>query len=190
MNKAESKYFNTAKLMNQAFIETLDKKEYEYITVKEICEKAGVNRSTFYLHYENMDDLLKESLEFINQKFADFYQQEDMEELQISTQNINELNFINSKKLVPYLNYIKENTTIFKLAIKKPYLMNSKKRYNSLYENIIEPILSRFNIEETEKTYITAFYLNGIVAVICKWIEKDFNKPIEYIVELLIKYCS
>ena len=32
-----------------------------YITVKEICEKAGVNRSTFYLHYENTTDLLQET---------------------------------------------------------------------------------------------------------------------------------
>lgn len=50
MNKFESKYFNTALLMNQALILLLEKKEFEYITVKEICEKAGVNRSTFYLH--------------------------------------------------------------------------------------------------------------------------------------------
>ena len=37
MNKAESKYYNTALLMNQALIELLNKKEYEFITIKEIC---------------------------------------------------------------------------------------------------------------------------------------------------------
>ena len=41
MNKSESKYYNTACLMDEAFILLLDKKDYEYITVKEICEKAG-----------------------------------------------------------------------------------------------------------------------------------------------------
>ncbi len=58
MNKSESKYYNTALLMNQALIEILNKKDYDYITIKEICKKAGVNRSTFYLHYDNIDDLL------------------------------------------------------------------------------------------------------------------------------------
>ena len=58
MNKSESKYYNTAMLMNSALVEILNKKEYEYITVKEICEKAGVNRSTFYLHYESMEEIL------------------------------------------------------------------------------------------------------------------------------------
>lgn len=65
MNKSESKYLNTARLMDEAFILLLDKKDYEYITVKEICAKAGVNRSTFYLHYETINDLLEESLEFL-----------------------------------------------------------------------------------------------------------------------------
>lgn len=63
MNKHESKYFNTALLMNEALIRSLDKKDYEYITVKEICDIAGVNRSTFYLHYETMEDLLLETIE-------------------------------------------------------------------------------------------------------------------------------
>ena len=39
MKKSESKYFNTAFRMDQAFLELLGKKDMEYITVKEICEK-------------------------------------------------------------------------------------------------------------------------------------------------------
>ena len=60
MNKNESKYFNTAMKMDEALITLLEKKDFEYITVKEICDTAGVNRSTFYLHYENTSDLLKD----------------------------------------------------------------------------------------------------------------------------------
>ena len=37
MNKNESKYFNTAIKMDQAFLELLEKKDFSYITVKEIC---------------------------------------------------------------------------------------------------------------------------------------------------------
>ena len=68
MNKSESKYYNTACLMDEALILLLEKKEYSFITIKEVCEKAGVNRSTFYLHYETMDDLLTESIRYIGNK--------------------------------------------------------------------------------------------------------------------------
>ena len=54
MNRSESRYFATATRMDEAFLALLAKKDFEYITVKEICEVAGVNRSTFYPHYETM----------------------------------------------------------------------------------------------------------------------------------------
>ncbi len=73
INKSESKYYNTALLMNQALIELLNKKDFEFITIKEICEKAGVNRSTFYLHYETIGDLLDECLENTNKKFVAYF---------------------------------------------------------------------------------------------------------------------
>ena len=35
----------------------LEKKEFAYITIRELCAAAGVNRSTFYLHYQDIYDL-------------------------------------------------------------------------------------------------------------------------------------
>ena len=57
MNKSESKYFYTASLMNQALLQLLEKKDLDYITITETTKKAGVNRSTFYLNYDNIYDL-------------------------------------------------------------------------------------------------------------------------------------
>ena len=69
MNRSESRYFATAARMDEAFLTLLAKKDFEYITVKEICEVAEVNRSTFYLHYETMSDLLSESVSRMNEQF-------------------------------------------------------------------------------------------------------------------------
>ena len=44
MNKNESKYFNTAIKMDEALITLLEKKDFEYITIKEICV-SGLFRS-------------------------------------------------------------------------------------------------------------------------------------------------
>ena len=69
MNKNKSKYFNTAKKMNDALISLLDTKSFENITIIDICKLAKVNRSTFYLHYQNMSDLLDEILENLNSSY-------------------------------------------------------------------------------------------------------------------------
>ena len=60
MNKSQSKYFNTAMKMDEALITLLEKKDFEFISIKEICDTAGVNRSTFYLHYDNTLDPVDE----------------------------------------------------------------------------------------------------------------------------------
>ena len=73
MNKAKSKYFNTALRLDEALIALLEQKDLEYITVKEICHQAGVNRSTLYLHYETIADLVGEALEMINRRFLSYF---------------------------------------------------------------------------------------------------------------------
>ncbi|MBR4409779.1 MAG: TetR/AcrR family transcriptional regulator, partial [Firmicutes bacterium] len=54
MNKHQKKYSNTAIKMNQALISLMEKQTFDSITIKALCEKAGINRSTFYSHYQNL----------------------------------------------------------------------------------------------------------------------------------------
>ena len=68
MKKNQSKYFFTSKLMNEALLSLLEKKPFDFITVTDITKKAGVNRSTFYLHYDNVYELLEETIENLNKK--------------------------------------------------------------------------------------------------------------------------
>lgn len=99
MNKYEIKYFNTSKKMNDALILLLLKKDFDYITIKDICQEAKVNRSTFYLHYENTYDLLEEVISNLNKSFKESFK--DVKPIDISISNIAELNFIDDKYLCP-----------------------------------------------------------------------------------------
>lgn len=54
---------------NSKLLALQEKKEFEYITVSEICEAVEVNRSTFYLHYENTADLLKATVRWLLDDF-------------------------------------------------------------------------------------------------------------------------
>ncbi|MCM1395846.1 MAG: TetR/AcrR family transcriptional regulator, partial [Corallococcus sp.] len=60
MNKFEIKYNNTAEKMRKALLTLIERKSFKDITISEICSVAKVNRTTFYLHYNNVLDLLTE----------------------------------------------------------------------------------------------------------------------------------
>lgn len=48
----------TRRAIQKAFVELLREKPFEKITVREIAERAEVNKSTFYAHYETLDALI------------------------------------------------------------------------------------------------------------------------------------
>lgn len=188
MNKHESKYFNTALLFNQALVEILNKKDYDFITINEICKKAGVNRSTFYLHYDNLDDLLCETIENINKKFVSYFPKNSEEVLKnINTSDINNLIFITPEFLIPYLNYIKENKIIYSVSIKHPTKMQSIEKYNLLNSKIIFPILKKFDIKENEFKFFSAYYINGISAIVNEWIKNNCKEDVDFVCNLITK---
>ena len=117
MNKNESKYFNTAVKMDKALLSLLEKKDFEFITIKEICDTAGVNRSTFYLHYDNTSDLLQEATKYIIETFLSYF---TIDTKPISNRysegELNNLIFITPEYLTPYLTFIKENKRLFKVS--------------------------------------------------------------------------
>jgi AcrR family transcriptional regulator len=55
----------TQSFIMDAFMALLEEKGFKSITVKEITQRAGVNRATFYAHYQDKFDLLNASLRAI-----------------------------------------------------------------------------------------------------------------------------
>lgn len=60
MSKNDTRVQFTKSVLKTALLELLHKKPISKISVKELCEKAGLNRSTFYLHYGEPNDVLRD----------------------------------------------------------------------------------------------------------------------------------
>ncbi len=187
MNKNESKYFNTAIKMDEALILLLEKKDFAYITVKELCKVAGVNRSTFYLHYENTSDLLKETTQYILDKHFAYYDVDKRDVVcRLESSEREGLIFISHEYLTPYLTFIKENRRIFKLAIKQFHVMNMEEVYGRMFKYIFEPILVRFKVPEKERPYVIKFYLMGVFAIVMEWLDDDCYDDIDLVIKVIV----
>ena len=187
MNKNESRYFNTAIRMDEALITLLEKKDFEYITIKEICDTAGVNRSTFYLHYENTFDLLKETTRYILDKHFAYYSSDTKEiTARFANAELKDLLFITSEYLVPYLTFIKDNRRIFRVSIKNFNSLSLNDVYRKMFEYIFNPILQRFNVPENKRSYMIKFYLTGVYAIVTEWLDRNCSDNMETITEVII----
>lgn len=182
MNKYESKYLYSASLMNQALLELLEKKDIEYITVSEITKKAGVSRTTFYLHYDNIYDLLNEITENKDKEFLNSFVGDGTPKLTSKSDAF----LLTEKYLIPYLKFCKTNKRLLKLVHQKPTLFENEKAYRKIYDAILYPAISLFLKDELEKTYNLEFFTQGVVGIIRKWIELDCETEINDIVKIII----
>lgn len=174
--------------MDEALLELLYRKEYEYITIKEICKKAEVNRSTFYLHYENMDDLLSECLTL---KYDEFFSSFDLSNLkEITSARIEDLNFIKPEYLRPFLEFIRKNSILFRLSISRPKLMKIDIAINKIVKDCISPVLDRLNVNENSRKYIISYYLNGLSGIVNVWIKNDCKDDIEMMIQFIMNLVS
>ena len=186
MNKSESKYFATAVRMDEAFLALLEKKDFDYITVKEICEVAGVNRSTFYLHYETMADLLSESVSHMNEQFL-AYMKRDSQTFVTKLQDcpLDELYLITPEYLTPYLGYIEQHKRLFRTATENAAVLGMDKSYDRMFCHVFTPILDRYGIPQQDRRYIMAFYIQGLMAIISEWLKNDCADSIGYVVNMI-----
>lgn len=66
----------TEDAISNAFLKLLSEKDVHKITVKDICEHAGVNRGTFYLHYIDIVDLIDRLNSWYIDRAVQFYRME------------------------------------------------------------------------------------------------------------------
>lgn len=172
--------------MDDALLALLEKKkDLAYITVKEICAEAGVNRSTFYLHYETIGDLLNETAEHINKHLA--HMDKDAETIvgRLRTCPVEELYLVTPEYLEPYLTYVREHRLLFATAMRRAGALGLDNSYNKMARHVFEPILDRFDAPRAERHYLMRFYISGLMAIISEWAEGGCEDSIERVIAVI-----
>ena len=134
--------------IEKTFIELLQDKELEAITVSDICKKTGLNRSTFYSNFMDIYDLADKVKENLENEFAELFK---------DYKNCNEHN-----GALRMFTHIKENQLFYKTYFKLCYKS--------------EHLISIYNEERAEKDqikddlkYHIEFFRNGLNAIIKMW---------------------
>lgn len=146
----------TKQALADSLKELLTKKSFSRITVTELVENCGVNRKTFYYHFEDIYALLRWMLE------------KDMVSVLISEELTSE-----PEKVIRYaLDYINQNRQLLTCVINE---LDHDQLRNFLYEDLSAPIRSVIQkaeqecglvLEEDYREYLTSFYTSGMSGMI------------------------
>lgn len=168
----------TKKLLTDAFVELLAQKKLNEISIKELCEKADINRGTFYLHYQDIYDL-KQQIE------GDLYT--ELTALIMPFPNVKELD---SYQLFYHMfSFTKKNADIFRALLGPNGDISFLNNLNTLFKQYYlsplmqgQPISYVRNIE-----YAYDFASAGFTGLVTSWLASDTNCSIEEMAKLTSK---
>lgn len=149
--------------IQQAFLEIAHDKPREKITVQKICQKAGVNRTTFYAHYLDIFDLSEQIQQEMNTQISEIL----LEELQRRTQDI-------PRAFERVFEFVKDNQAFYLARL------NSAAQASMISIVDQQPLLdyfyqigSQLDYPQDEIGYHISFFINGFSAVIRYWLRRD-----------------
>ena len=67
MTRPDSRNKRTEQQIANALLHLLEKKPFEAVSVSELAREANVSRSTFYAHFDNVDDVFVRLVKEMNQ---------------------------------------------------------------------------------------------------------------------------
>ena len=166
--KVDLRIRKTKRILFDALLRLMTKKNFERIKVSDICEEALINRSTFYAHYEDKYDLL-----------VDFFEEETLSLLKEFEDNEN-VSFSKEylmKLLSILMDYIDENRDLF-------YTILNNNRDGILVDFLIEAIERDFSarlknnhdmiVSDIPLDLVIKFYSGGLINVGIAWLtQKD-----------------
>ena len=175
MNIKDNQRTRLSKLMlKKALMELLNEKgNIEKISVRELCEKAELNRSTFYAHYTEPKNLLDE-IEY---------------ELVVATEEhlkkIGAENDIGAHRYIrSFLDFIKDNDASFRTLLLTGADPDFKTKF--MQQSVIQFVENlQITFSENLEQYIYSYILNGCTGIITQWIRSDYKTDEDEIVNLL-----
>ncbi|MDV2686149.1 TetR-like C-terminal domain-containing protein [Alkalihalophilus lindianensis] len=170
----------TRMVLKESLITLLKEKQISSVTVKELCELADINRSTFYSHYTDQFDLLNkiedEILEDMNQTLSSYNFNEEEEALQM-TEKI--------------LEYVAANRDVCQTLLSEHGDRQFQHKvmritYEFTMKNWVEIIKS----DQKASEYISLYVGSGSIHVIKNWLDNEMDMSPKEMAEIINNFTN
>ena len=173
------------RVIRDALFELMKEKDMSKITVKELCEKADVNRSTFYSYYSDIYDLHRKIIKeffamqraFINDALLVLDKKGDLTDMGVD--DFYEVTLM-------YMNYVKANKEMFSFI----FLTQANSPIQISFDKVFYSEIVRRLPESQKEIFKRSFTFTsgGTSALFVRWLVEDCATPVEVLAKSLAYY--
>ena len=176
--KIDRRIIRTRRMIRDALTELMEEKGFEGVTVRDLTEKANINRGTFYLHYRDKYDLMEQS------------EGELLTEIEAMVKEFNKvtnpqkaLTLIHQQEPYPFLlkllEYIRENADFMKVILGSKGDPAFQVKLKELVQvHLLEKVTNHLTSSEmfVPLGYLSAFITSAYLGVIQQWLENGMEQ--------------
>jgi AcrR family transcriptional regulator len=177
-DKTDRRVQHTRQALREGIVRLLGRKPIDKISVKELCEEADINRSTFYAHYSSPDDLL-EQVE--RELFRDLDAYLDGYSFKADEEE-------SFKKLVMIFEYVAENAELCAPLMSGNGDPGFQTEIMTLVQNQVRDWHDAQAGDAELIEYMLTFCVNGSLGIVRKWLQSGLNKSASAIAELVMLF--
>ncbi len=164
----------TRENLKQAFLEIYATKPIERISIREITDRAGYNRATFYLHFRDIYDVLEsieaELLSSIDAITGPLESKADL-----------------YARMGTFLSLASRCTFSFTVLLGE----KGDPAFVARFKQRLEPLLGRLlvmrpGLDEHRRQLVASFYLSGLVAVVVEWLRDPQGMGVDDLVRFMV----
>ena len=180
-SSVDKRVVRTKRAIRNAFTELLAEKDINYITIKDIADRANINRKTFYNYYNGIYQLIEEIEKDLVDKFELTFANVDI----VSSLNDPRIIFDRLDSLICadlefYSNLFTMDENI-NLISKLSSLIKARTR---------KSICMQIGIPEDKADVALEFLITGMVAVYQMWFRSDRKRPLSEFSDMIGSMCS
>ncbi|MCT6925567.1 TetR/AcrR family transcriptional regulator [Metasolibacillus sp.] len=164
----------TKQFLKKSFIKLVHEKGYNAVTVKDIVTDAGYNRTTFYLHYQDKQDLVEELMQEMEALIQHYSMCKYKKDTPIDVMKMNNLSF-------DLFYFIYDHRDYFSLLLVMDTLPGIHRQLpDRLYYMFLHHFQFKYNNANTDDQHQKRYMAYGTAGVIQDWIESGFiSSPAE-----------
>lgn len=175
MNRKNNRqYQGSAARMEQALLELMEQTPFPKITVRLICGRAGVNRSTFYAHYTDLYDMIEQMEANLRKELMDGYPVPGA------------VAPLSRESFLPFLEFIRAHADFYRIALKTRREFPIRQGFDQLWERVVRPLSQKAGItSEQEMLFCFAGFQAAFTTILKCWVEQGCAMEVEQVAEIV-----
>lgn len=185
--RIDPRVVRTRQMLRDALIALIQEVGFEPITVRDIAERATLNRATFYLHYRDKDDLLVRSMHELMEELEAEIGLPLLISSEITLEAI-------SKPMMQAFRHFARHEVFYRVTLCEVSIPSAIIEMQRSIENLMLRWMTQLPLDRTrslvDPAMVTKFVSSAYIGIVRWWLENGMPHSVEHMADQFIKLIS